>query len=189
MSEEYLKESEWPKSKDEAVEKTIELIGKKELVETISKAMMGELHRGLGLWMRNNFGLWKGNLELLIDCGGTHPDDASGSIIEKLTEFLRDDIEEYKKTSVYINWKKESDAFWKQAAEENKKRKEEGMSKGQLIEMNQDLINKGIELIGLLALASQYIPKERVEEFNKEAKEKLGVDFEKYLKEVTNSME
>lgn len=45
------------------------------------------LHFGLGMGIRNSFGLWKGNEALLKDaCGGQicHPDEASSVIIEKL---------------------------------------------------------------------------------------------------------
>ena len=54
---------------------------------------------GLGQYIRNRFGLWKGNEELLRSCSehaekvgrprlGQHPDDASATIIDALWERL-----------------------------------------------------------------------------------------------------
>jgi len=40
------------------------------------------LHFGLGAWIRNNLGLWKGNWALLQSTGKTHADDASMVIVE-----------------------------------------------------------------------------------------------------------
>lgn len=50
------------------------------------------LHFGLGMGIRNSFGLWKGNEALLKDaCGGQicHPDDASSVIIERLLKKVK----------------------------------------------------------------------------------------------------
>ena len=48
------------------------------------------LHVTLGLWMRNYFGLWKDNQALLDATGRTHPDDASGVLVEALWQHLQD---------------------------------------------------------------------------------------------------
>ena len=50
------------------------------------------LHRGFGMWIRNNFGLWKGNKALLMETGKRHPDDASAVIITALWRTLRDGL-------------------------------------------------------------------------------------------------
>ena len=47
------------------------------------------LHFGLGMWIRNNFGLWTHNRTLLEDTGQEHPDGASMAIIEALWESLQ----------------------------------------------------------------------------------------------------
>ena len=41
-------------------------------------------HFGLGMWIRNNCGLWNHNRSLLDDTGQEHPDGASMAIIEAL---------------------------------------------------------------------------------------------------------
>lgn len=46
----------------------------------------------LGIWVRNNFGLWKGNNALLHETGNRHPDDASAVIITALWRTLRDGL-------------------------------------------------------------------------------------------------
>jgi hypothetical protein len=49
------------------------------------------LHFGLGLWIRNRYGLWHGNEKLIVSACGfrCHPDDASGKIIDAVLETLR----------------------------------------------------------------------------------------------------
>ena len=46
------------------------------------------LHRSLGMWIRNNFGLWKGNKTLLQEAGKRDPDDASQVIVTSLWRSL-----------------------------------------------------------------------------------------------------
>jgi hypothetical protein len=48
------------------------------------------LHFGLGMWIRNNLGLWQGNHVLLAACGGLGPDDTSAVVIEAIWQHLRD---------------------------------------------------------------------------------------------------
>src|SRR5262245_59535730 len=47
------------------------------------------LHFDLGMGIRNSFGLWAGNRELLEDCGHDDPDIASAVILARLLERLR----------------------------------------------------------------------------------------------------
>ena len=61
-------------------------------IAVISEDELTMLHFGLGQWIRNNFGLWQGNLQLLAATGQTHPDDASGVIINAFWQRLRDDL-------------------------------------------------------------------------------------------------
>jgi len=48
-----------------------------------------DLHFGLGLAIRNAFGLHDIGSKLLAYCGTKHPDDAAGVIIKKLWEQLQ----------------------------------------------------------------------------------------------------
>ena len=52
------------------------------------------LHFGLGMWIRNNLGLWQGNDALMQALRerepGIHPDDASMLIIEQVWRRLRE---------------------------------------------------------------------------------------------------
>ena len=50
------------------------------------------LHLGLGMWIRNNLGLWQGNVALLEATGEAHADDASGVIIRAFWLALREDL-------------------------------------------------------------------------------------------------
>jgi len=45
-------------------------------------------HFGLGMWIRNNLGLWRGNAPLMEAIGACHPDDASEPIIRALVAYL-----------------------------------------------------------------------------------------------------
>ena len=51
-------------------------------------------HLDLGLWIRNNFGLWSGNTDLMLSTGPLVflPDEASSIIIEALWERLHQDV-------------------------------------------------------------------------------------------------
>lgn len=78
--------AEWPKTLDEAVKRLLAELSKKEkkaLKETKEDDLI-MLHHGFGTDIRNVFGLWDGNEELLKSCGGEwiHPDSASMVIIE-----------------------------------------------------------------------------------------------------------
>ncbi len=46
------------------------------------------LHRSLGMWIRNNFGLLKGNKALLQEAGKRDRDDASQVIIRRFGDHL-----------------------------------------------------------------------------------------------------
>ncbi|MDP3510527.1 MAG: WG repeat-containing protein [Candidatus Melainabacteria bacterium] len=50
----------------------------------ISKAEMTGYHHGLGMWLRNNWGLWKGSRlsQYLKTLGFMHPDDMTGTILD-----------------------------------------------------------------------------------------------------------
>jgi hypothetical protein len=88
--------SNWPKTIDEAVDKLLELIPKMDQLH-LKDTPENELimyHFSLGMYIRNQFGLWKENKELLRSCAGKgrnfiDPDDASMVIIEALWKRLQ----------------------------------------------------------------------------------------------------
>ncbi len=85
----------WPHTVEEAVDLLLAGLRDKDK-ETISQvadyfSLIGLCHHGLGTYIRNQFGLWNGNKELLEACGfqGIHPDDASAHILCALWKKLR----------------------------------------------------------------------------------------------------
>jgi hypothetical protein len=92
------KQSELPKNVDQAVERLIDELSLKDRT-TISNMDEGELinlHHSLGEYIRNEFGLWSGNDDLMSSCckiakvDKIHEDTASTIIIEALWERLRE---------------------------------------------------------------------------------------------------
>lgn len=88
----------WPETIEEAVEQLLSLMSEedKHCLKKTPKKDLIMFHFSLGLYIRNNFGLWKGNRELLqyiskSDFPFVHPDDASMIIIEELWKRLRKD--------------------------------------------------------------------------------------------------
>ena len=80
----------YPKTLEEAVDKTLSLLSNDEK-EIIRKAEdVIEFHFGLGMMIRNEFGLWAGNEELLRACKALHPDDASSIILRAIKERLQE---------------------------------------------------------------------------------------------------
>lgn len=85
---------EWPVTVDAAV---VDIVAglKEEDKETLRNTKREELiryHHGWGTGIRNHYGLWRGNEELIKSaCDGNlcHPDDASMVIIEKVWETLQ----------------------------------------------------------------------------------------------------
>lgn len=81
-----------PKTVDEAVDEIIATFPRDvlEKLASMTEEDLIECHFGLGLWIRNNFGLWKGNKALLEDAGSDIPDTASMTIIRTVWQKLRD---------------------------------------------------------------------------------------------------
>lgn len=77
-------ESEWPTTIKVAVEKLLSVMTpeQRELIRETAYADLIRLHDSLGRWVRNQFGLWRGNKQLMEACGLPHPDDCSMVIIE-----------------------------------------------------------------------------------------------------------
>ena len=82
----------WPTTVDEAVDLIIVHMTEEEKEELCSTSKEGLLmfHFELGMCIRNSFGLWKGNTELLESCGAAfmHADSASVAIIEAVWQRL-----------------------------------------------------------------------------------------------------
>jgi hypothetical protein len=96
----------WPRTLDQAVANVVAGMSDRDktLVRALSQRDMISFHMGWGMGIRNEFGLWRGNLDLLKSCAANearitgrkvpqppgedansmliHPDDASGVILE-----------------------------------------------------------------------------------------------------------
>jgi hypothetical protein len=92
-----LKNTLHPKTVDEAVELLISILEDrhKMLLSILKEDELTDLHFGLGLSIRNGFGLHDADSKLLLrDCGSDNSDDASAVIIKALwTKLKRDDWE------------------------------------------------------------------------------------------------
>jgi hypothetical protein len=85
------KHPEWPSTVNDAVTRLLSELSEKdkEAIKVTKRDDLIKYHFNLGLWIRNNFGLWNGNYSLLTDCHSKHPDGASGVIIEALWQKLQ----------------------------------------------------------------------------------------------------
>lgn len=83
----------WPKSFGEAVLKLKLQFTEKQLLEIqqLSKEEFDSKYLTVGYWIRNHFGLWRGNFTLLLDCDKSNPepDHVSEVIIEKFWKYLQ----------------------------------------------------------------------------------------------------
>ena len=91
-------ETDWPRTLDEAVVRVIGNLDEKSKAELrkLKKSDLTVLHlMNIGLWIRNEFGLWKGNDELTKSCGFEPPifdaDMVSAVITEAVWRKLRQD--------------------------------------------------------------------------------------------------
>jgi len=87
----------WPKSLAEAVDHlvtSLDAVSKKKVRECTGSDLI-QFHHGWGTGIRNSFGLWAGNNELLSSCACIHPDDASMVIIEGVWRRLQAQEEVY----------------------------------------------------------------------------------------------
>lgn len=82
----------YPETLDEAAKLLIDLLseGQKQSLKNAKEEDLNEYHFGLGMVIRNNFGLWNKNKTLMESCGHEfiHPDTASSMIIKKAWEEL-----------------------------------------------------------------------------------------------------
>jgi hypothetical protein len=82
---------EWPKTVEEAVDRLLRDLKEedRQRVRDTPEDGLIRFHHGWGTGIRNAYGLWRGNRELLASCGGGHPDDASMVIIRAVWRRLR----------------------------------------------------------------------------------------------------
>ncbi|MDR3177029.1 MAG: hypothetical protein LBU06_10935 [Desulfovibrio sp.] len=88
-----LEPGNWPVTVEAAVADIITSLSpeNKEVIRGTKREDLIMFHFSWGMWIRNYYGLWRGNAELIKSaCGGNcHPDDASMVIIEKAWETLQ----------------------------------------------------------------------------------------------------
>lgn len=85
-------EKQWPMTVEEAVDRILVELPEedKEVIKNKpSDFDMIFYHHGLGTWVRNKFGLWQDNEELLRSCGCGQADDASSVILRALWQKLQ----------------------------------------------------------------------------------------------------
>ncbi|MFH1087273.1 MAG: DUF6794 domain-containing protein [Chloroflexota bacterium] len=81
----------YPRTVREAVRALLGWMTKDErnVMRGLSREELASLHHTLGMSIRNDFGLWGDNYELLISSGMVHPDDASTVILQAVWEAVR----------------------------------------------------------------------------------------------------
>ena len=101
-----------PLTIDECMEALSEKLGLERQAEflRISKDDLIRYHHGLGLWMRNNWGLWHGSplRDAMRAMGFAHADDMSQALIEEYWNRLNNFPSELKERA------KDSIEFWKE---------------------------------------------------------------------------
>ncbi|MGC8732747.1 MAG: DUF6794 domain-containing protein [Halothiobacillaceae bacterium] len=87
---------QWPATIDEAAGVVIAALPAAQAakIAAMAESELTHLHFGLGMWIRNNLGLWQGNDALMQALRerepGMHPDDASTLVIEEVWRRLRE---------------------------------------------------------------------------------------------------
>jgi hypothetical protein len=86
-------EMDWPRTLDRAVSKLKSQFDQNQLLEVRQMSQDDFLSRylGSGVWIRNYFGLWRGNFELLLDCDESNPepDHVSTVILKELWQSMQ----------------------------------------------------------------------------------------------------
>lgn len=107
-----------PKNLDEAVlqlSKILHDTTKQKIFVMTEEQFLGESHRGLGMWIRNSWALWKGGKlsKYFNSIGIFHPDDMSGIILRSYYRQLhREDWELEKQVKYYQEgWKASDEHF------------------------------------------------------------------------------
>jgi len=75
-----------PETMDEAIDRLMEILDdeQKATIAAMSEEDLIDLHFGLGMAIRNAFGLHEPGGQLLASCGVAQPDDASEVIVKML---------------------------------------------------------------------------------------------------------
>jgi hypothetical protein len=109
-----------PVNLEEAVKQLVKIhddTTKQEIREMSEDEFLGGAHMGPGMWMRNNWGLWKGKeLATYFNSNGIyHPDDMSGIILSSYyRELLGQDWKVDEQVQEYQQyWKKSNEHFRK----------------------------------------------------------------------------
>jgi hypothetical protein len=81
----------WPRSLQAAVDQLLADLDAESLqrLREMPEEDLCQLHFDLGMGIRNGFGLWAGNRELLAECGTDDADVASGVIVGRLWQQVR----------------------------------------------------------------------------------------------------
>ncbi len=74
----------WPRTMDAAADRLLQELSaeSKAQLKATKQQDLVNYHPSLGRTIRNSYGLWMGNGELMKDCRAQHPDDASTRIVE-----------------------------------------------------------------------------------------------------------
>lgn len=86
-----MNQSEWPKTLDAAIKICLLTMTEqeKQTIKNTSKDSLIMFHLNLAKNIREQFGLWEGNEELIISCGASNPDDASMAIVRSVWNHLQ----------------------------------------------------------------------------------------------------
>lgn len=135
-SESYLRYK--PKRLDEAVlqlEKIQHDTTKQKILAMTEEQFLGGSHMGIGMWVRNNWGLWKGGAlaKHFNSIGIFHPDDMSGIILTSYYRHLHGQNREIEKQVKYYQ------DYWKASTEHNHKLKTDTAYQRQIRETQDSL--------------------------------------------------
>jgi len=80
-----------PKTVNDAVDLLMRILTdeQKDEIRALKEDDLIDLHFGLGLAIRNAFGLHDLDSKLLADCGTKHPDDGAGIVVNELWKRLK----------------------------------------------------------------------------------------------------
>jgi hypothetical protein len=89
-----MNQKEWRATVAEAVGVVIATLSDEDKVtiSAMSESELIGLDMGLGAWIRNNLGLWKGNRLSLASTGEPNADDAAMLIVEAVWRRLQEDV-------------------------------------------------------------------------------------------------
>lgn len=130
---------------------------KQKIIAMTEDEFIASAHMGLGMWVRNNWGLWKGNelAESFNSIGIYHPDDMSGII---LTSYYRELHEQEWKVDEQVKyyqdyWKKSNENFQKletdTAYQKMIQAKQDSLHLARFLQKKSEL-TKGQQVVGYL---------------------------------------